>query len=77
MDSDRVNLREEIGPVLVPGQKYRLVIDATVEDLAQAIAATYHLPRDDKWGADMRHLLESGAPSGRVRAASFAAEVAS
>jgi very-short-patch-repair endonuclease len=28
-----VNLREEIGPVLVPGQRYRLVIDATLEDL--------------------------------------------
>lgn len=29
-----VNLREEIGPVLEPGQKYRLLIDPTVEDLS-------------------------------------------
>jgi hypothetical protein len=28
-----VNLREEFGPVLAPGHKYKLVIDRTIEDL--------------------------------------------
>lgn len=67
-----VNLRETMGPVLVPGRRYRLVIEGSVRSAAgtpmgrahvqpfETVAEDHEMPRPEKWS------LSSPSAKGRA-----------